>query len=113
MGRKNQAVRFSTVAKVLLVSFFLGGSGVGYVLQKSQIRQLRMESDKHAAEIELLKDAERSIDAELVKATQKEAILHALRVHGIQLGPAEWENIVTVWEPDSIPAVRELSFAGK
>ena len=99
MARKNQAVQFTTVAKVLLISLFLGGSGVGYVLQKSQIRSLRAERDKQWDEIELLENHVRRLDAELIRATSKDEILRSLDHFQLDLRSAEWGSVVTVQEP--------------
>jgi len=113
MGKKNQAVQFSTVAKVLLVSLFLGGSGVGYVLQKGQIRALRMERDKNTTRISRLVDEVRQVDALLVEATRSQEILRRLEHFDIQLHPTSRERIVTVTEPDPIPPKKDVKFAGQ
>jgi len=111
MAKKNHAVQFSTVAKVLLISLFLGGSGVGYVLQKGQIRTLRMEREENARQIQELSDKLRRVDAELETAKGRAEILLGLERHNIELGPTDWQFVVTLPEPGEARRRADLEIA--
>ena len=99
MSKRQHAVQFSTVAKVLLVSLFLGGSGVGYVLQKGQIRSLRMEKTRNGRQIGKLVDDQRRVDVKLSESTNPSMINEYLKHHGIVLRERDLMTIRTVHEP--------------
>jgi hypothetical protein len=56
-NRKNQssAVRFVPAMKAILLCMLIGGSGVGYVLQKNKIYELGRQITKREAVLERLK----------------------------------------------------------
>ena len=100
MKKRRHSVEFSTVAKVLLVSLFLGGSGVGYVLQKSQILSLKDQQSRNEAEIDRLENDLRRWNAELNRATTSPQINGYLHLHNVQMQQTEFERIVTLHEPN-------------
>lgn len=113
MSKRQHSVQFSTVAKVLLVSLFLGGSGVGYVLQKSQIRTLRTERKKNAAMISRLVDQQRQVDLELSKSTRPSQIIQFLKDHDVLMQPTNLREVYTVQEPKITTASSDVSLVRK
>jgi hypothetical protein len=99
MSKRQHAVQFSTVAKVLLVGFFLGGSGVGYVLQKGQIVTLENQKSRNEVIIDRLVNDDRRWNAELDRATTSPQINGYLQLHNVQMQQTDFQNIVTVQEP--------------
>ncbi|GEM_PF-2061847 len=99
MNKRQQSVQFSTVAKVLLVSLFLGGSGVGYVLQKGQIRDLKNQRDENEKTIDGFVNEQRRANTDLNRATTSPQINAYLFGHRIQMQQTDLRKVVTVREP--------------
>jgi len=109
MRKRQHAVQFSTVAKVLLVSMFLGGSGVGYVLQKGQIRSLRNQQVENEETIDGLVNDQRRWNSELNKATGGAQINGYLALHNLQMQQTDFRSIVTIREPQFSPRNAKMS----
>lgn len=99
MSKRQQAVQFSTVAKVLLVSLFLGGSGVGYVLQKGQIRDLMDQKARNESLIDELVNDQRRWKAEFNRATTRPQIHSYMLRHRLQMQQTDLREVVTMREP--------------
>jgi cell division protein FtsL len=113
MSKRQQAVQFSTVAKVLLVSLFLGGSGVGYVLQKGQIRDLKAQKDGNEQAIDQLVNEQRRLNAVLNGATTSPRINAYLLRHRVEMQQPDLRKIVTVPEPQFSSRNSKMSLVGQ
>jgi hypothetical protein len=99
MSKLHQSVQFSTVAKVLLVSLFLGGSGVGYVLQQGQINDLKKQRTANEKTIDGLVNEQRRANADLNRATTGPQINAYLLGHRIRMQQTDLRTVVTIQEP--------------
>ena len=96
-NRKNQstAVRFVPAVKAILLCILLGGSGVGYVLQKNKIYELGRQITKREAVLERLK-WENKVRANQLANLQMPA--HLLeRVKDLNLGLVMPQPGQTIW----------------
>lgn len=110
-NRKNQptAVRFVPAAKAIILCMLLGGSGVGYVLQKNKIYELGRQITKRETILERLK-WENKVRANQLANLQMPA--HLLeRVKELNLGLVMPQPGQTIWllEP---PAEKQTNVAG-
>ena len=66
-NRRNQsaAIRFGPAVKALLLCLLIGGSGVGYVWQKSQIGELGRQIVKREQELRLLQKQNEKLNKQL------------------------------------------------
>jgi hypothetical protein len=53
--RQSAELRFGPALKALMICFFLGGAGVGYVYQKDQLNKLSHEYEQRERELRLLR----------------------------------------------------------
>lgn len=73
MNNHQQTVRAGTIARVIALCLLLGGAGVGYVFQKSQIYTLTQQLKERDALVEELEDEarDRRRDVELLTSTAR------------------------------------------
>jgi cell division protein FtsL len=107
-NRKSQsaALRFGPAVKALLLCLFIGGSGVGYVWQKSQITQLGQQikqREMKLGELENQNKKARLALAELLRPSRLER-----RANDLSLGlvPPVPSQVVSRPEPRAEPAPR-------
>lgn len=99
MANKPTAVNATTVAKVLALSLFLGGSGVGYVYQKDQIQGLGKQREANDAKAyELTRRAE-NLKVRLAGATSRARLELAGRRFQLSLRKPEPDQVITLSEP--------------
>ena len=118
-NRKNQsgAVRFVPALKALLLCLLIGGSAVGYVLQKNKIYELGRQITKRESTLERLR-WENKLRANQLAALQLPARL-VERNRDLKLGlvPPQPAQMIWLAEPvaDKTPAApgQALSLAGK
>jgi hypothetical protein len=105
-NRKNQsgAVRFVPALKAVLLCSMIGGSCVGYVLQKNKIYELGQQIGARQQKLERLKK-ENQILADRLAGMQLPQRL-AERVKELRLGlvPPQRSQIIWIAEPVSSPA---------
>ena len=105
-NRKNQsgAVRFVPALKAVLLCSMIGGSCVGYVLQKNKIYELGQQIGARQQKLERLKK-ENQILADRLAGMQLPQRL-AERVKDLRLGlvPPQRSQIIWIAEPVSSPA---------
>ena len=88
-NRRNQsaAIRFGPALKAAFLCLLIGGSGVGYVWQKSQIHQLDVRIRAHEHRLAALRDQNDKLRKQLAVMTSP-SYLEA-RVRELNLGLAE------------------------
>ncbi len=95
----NTAIPATTLAKVLALSLFLGGSGVGYVYQKGQIHGLLKQRAAHDARIiELTRRAD-NLKVRLAGTTSRARLELAGRRFHLPLRMPEPGTVITLPEP--------------
>jgi transposase len=106
-NRKYQAasVRFRPAVLALLLCLLIGGAGVGYVWQKSQISELGREFKNRERRLEDLQGKNKQLRQQL--ATLRSPLFLAQRVRELNLGlgPAQPGQILRLPEPDAWPAI--------
>jgi uncharacterized protein HemX len=105
-NRKNQsaAIRFGPALKAMLLCLMIGGSGVGYVWQKSQIQQLSKQISERETQLKKLIEQNRNDQknlAEFYSAPRLKALNQTLRL-GFQ--QPEEQQIWRLAEPLVAPA---------
>ncbi len=98
-NRKNGAVavRLAPAAKAILLCILIGGSGVGYVLQKNKIYELGRQIAKRESVLERIR-YQNKMSADRLAALQMPERL-AERVRELKLGlvppqPGQWIHLV-------------------
>jgi len=99
MANKSTAVNATTVAKVLALSLFLGGSGVGYVYQKGQIQGLVRQRDANEGKIYELTRRSENLKVRLAGATSRARLELAGRRFRLALRVPEQGQVITLAEP--------------
>ncbi|TAK97656.1 MAG: hypothetical protein EPO07_12890 [Verrucomicrobia bacterium] len=87
-NRKYQAasIRFGPALKAFLLCLLIGGAGVGYVWQKSQIYELGRQIKQREVRLKLLQDDNKKLDDQL--AMLRSPVKLDLRVRELNLGLA-------------------------
>lgn len=86
MKRRQHGVDASTIAKVVALSLFIGGSGVGYVFQKSQINALDLQKKANDDLIEDLKMHHAIAKNRVEGATSRQGLEARARQFSLPLG---------------------------
>jgi hypothetical protein len=99
MVNKPNAVNATTVAKVLALSLFLGGSGVGYVYQMGQIDGLIKQRDANALKIYDLSRHSDYLNVRLAGVTSRAQLELRGRHFQLDLRMPEPDQVITLPEP--------------
>ena len=104
-NRKYQAasVRFGPALKAFILCALIGGSGVGYVWQKSQINDLGRQITARETLLEELKDQNKKARGQL--AVLRSPIMLKKRIEELKLGLVEPQQ-TQIWrlpEPAALP----------
>ena len=85
-NRKHEsaAVRFGPAFKVFLLCLFIGGSGIGYVWQKSQIYELNQQVKRREVQLEALQRGNKRLRDQLDTLSSPSQI--ETRVKNLKLG---------------------------
>lgn len=104
-NRKNQAaeIRFGPVLKVVVLCLLIGGSGIGYVWQKSQIDRLGTQIAEREGQLKRLKNDNKLL-AEQIGFLRSPPVLER-RVKELDLGlaPEQPLQVVRLMEPPAAP----------
>jgi hypothetical protein len=99
MRKKTNAVEASTIAKVVALSLFIGGSGVGYVFQKSQIVGLGDQVAGNLETIHELEERHKNVRLKFERATSREQLELMARRFQLPLGEPDRKWIIELPEP--------------
>ena len=111
-NRKNQsaAIRFGPALKALLLCALIGGSGVGYVWQKSQISELGQQISKRERNLAQLQNQNKKLRDQLAMLRSPAKLDQRVRELNLGLGQPQASQILRVTEPLSQPSTnREVS----
>lgn len=99
MANKSNSVNATTIAKVLALSLFLGGSGVGYVYQKGQIQGLQKQEATNELKIDELSRRSENLKVRLAGVTSRVRLELAGRQFQLGLQMPEPGRVITLQEP--------------
>ena len=102
-NRKNQsgAVRFVPALKALLLCLLLGGSAVGYVLQKNKIHELGRQITKREVVLERLRWENKLRASQLADMQMPSRLIE--RIRELKLGLAQPPPGQMIWLPEPGP----------
>ncbi len=110
-NRKNQsaAIRFAPAIWALLLCLLIGGSGVGYVWLKGQIRELGLQQGKRERSLASLRDQNEKLQRQLAELQSVRRLETRVRELNLGLGPPSPSQIVALPEADPGTAPRAAS----
>src|ERR1051326_1759710 len=100
-NRKNQsaAIRFGPALKAFLLCALIGGSGVGYVWQKSQISELGRQISKGEKRLAELRDQNKKLRDQLAMLRSPAKLDQRVRELNLGLGQPEPTQVWRLAEP--------------
>jgi cell division protein FtsB len=103
-NRRNQsgAVRFVPAMKALLLCTLIGGSCVGYVLQKNNIYELGQQKGARQQKLEKLKKENEMLADRLAAMQMPQRLAERVRELGLGLVPPLRSQVIWIAEP--VPA---------
>lgn len=99
MANRSTTVNATTVAKVLALSLFLGGSGVGYVYQKVQNQGLVNQRAANDLKLNELTRKSEILKVRLAGSTSRAKLELLSRQFGLRLRMPEPGQVITLPEP--------------
>lgn len=107
-NRKYQsaALRFGPALKAVLLCALIGGAGVGYVWQKSQINELGQQIAKSEKRLVRLHDQNKKLRDQLAVLQSPPKLDQRVRELNLGLGPPQPAQVWTLAEPDEPAAVK-------
>lgn len=105
-NRKNQsaAVRFGPALKALILCGVIGGAGVGYVWQKSQIDQLSRQTKQREQQLEGLEHQNKKLRGQLAELRTPAKLNEKLQKLNLGLALPPPNQMWTLPEPRVLPA---------
>jgi hypothetical protein len=111
-NRKNQsaAIRFAPAIWALLLCLLIGGSGVGYVWLKGQIRELGQQQGKRERRLAELRDQNEKLRRQLAELRTVSRLEARVRELNLGLGPpARWQIVSLIESNRDTPAPASVS----
>jgi cell division protein FtsB len=108
-NRKHQtaAVRFGPALRAFVLCMLIGGSGVGYVWQKSQIDNLAKQIKQREQRLDELKLSNEKLRKQLAMLQSPPQLERRVRELNLGLVPAAPMQVMRLVEPAPEPAVLE------
>ena len=100
-NRKNQtgSIRFGPAVKAVLLCLFIGGSAVGYVLQKNKLHELGAQIAKREGLLKRLKADNNVRAAQLAKAQMPQRLAERVKELNLGLVPSQMSQCILLTEP--------------
>ena len=100
-NRKYQsaAIRFGPALKAFLLCLLIGGSGVGYVWQKSQIYELGRQIKARENRLAELRDQNKKLSDQLAMLRSPAKLDQRVRELNLGLGQPRQSSVVRLFEP--------------
>ncbi len=92
-------VRFGPALKAFLLCLLIGGSGVGYVWQKSQINELGKQILKRERRLTELREQNEKLRKQLAYMRSPQFVKAKVRDLKLELGPAQPGQVLLLPEP--------------
>jgi len=109
-NRKSQSaeLRFGPALKALLICFFIGGAGIGYVYQKNLLNKLGQEIKNRERDLRLLESRNEAQETQLQRLNSARMLEERVKDLQLGLGPASPTQIVVVvdGEPQAVAPAR-------
>lgn len=104
-NRKYQsaAVRFGPALKAFLLCALIGGSGVGYVWQKSQIDELGRQIKKRETRLAEMQNQNKKLRDQLAMLRSPRSIEQRVRELNLGMGQPQPAQVWRLPEPSSLP----------
>jgi len=104
-NRKYQsaAIRFGPALKAFLLCLLIGGSGVGYVWQKSQIYELGRQIKTRENRLAELRDQNKKLGDQLSMLRSPAKLDQRVRELNLGLGQPRQSSVVRLFEPAPAP----------
>jgi uncharacterized protein HemX len=99
MRNRQTHIQAATIAKVVALSLFLGGSGVGYVFQKGQIDGLARQVAANDEVLNELETRQRILKLRLEQSTSRPQLELARRDFNLPLVQPDRQHVLTLPEP--------------
>ena len=111
---RTAAVRFGPALKAFLLCLLIGGSGVGYVWQKSQINELGKQILKRERRLLELREQNDKLRKQLAVMRSPQYLQSRIRDLKLGLAPAQPGQVLFLPEPsrDAPAATRATEYAG-
>ena len=99
-NRKNQsgAVRFVPALKAILLCTLIGGSALGYVLQKNKLYDLGRQINRREVMLERLKWENNLRGAQLAKLQMPQRLIERVKEQKLGLGPSQPAQCIYIFE---------------
>ena len=100
-NRKNQSpvIRFVPLLKTLFLCVFIGGSGVGYVWQRTQIHELSQENKQLETRYEQLRRQNKTLSGQLAKLCSPVELDARVRRANLGLALPQQDQVLRLVEP--------------
>jgi len=110
-NRKYQsaAVRFGPALKAVLLCTLIGGAGVGYVWQKSQIIELGQQIANSEKRLGQLRDQNKKLHDQLAMLQAPAKLDQRVRELNLGLGPPSPSQVWRMTEPEVLPASHHIA----
>src|SRR5438046_6090364 len=115
-NRKYQsaAIRFGPAIKAFLLCALIGGAGVGYVWQKSQIDELGKQIRRREQELNALQDQNKQLKKQLAMMYSQKYLEDRIKILNLGLVPLQGSQIWSLKEPATqAPDPREQQYAAQ
>ena len=118
-NRKHQtaAIRFGPALWALLLCVLIGGSGVGYVWQKSQIDRLSKQRKEREVRLDELVTSNNKLSKQLAGLRSPAQLDRRVKELNLGLGPALPGQVLRLIEPEPeagpVPAAGATQFAAR
>jgi uncharacterized protein HemX len=103
MRNRQTHIQAATIAKVVALSLFLGGSGVGYVFQGGQIDGLAKQIRANDEVLNELETRQRYLKMQLEESTSRARLELARRQFNLPLAQPDRQHVLTLPEPQIDP----------
>ena len=112
---RSAAIRFGPALKAFLLCLLIGGSGVGYVWQKSQINELGKQIAKREARLLELKDQNEKLNTQLNTMHLRRYLDQRIKDLKLGLAPTQPAQVWRLTEPAREPlrSPSDRQFAGQ
>jgi hypothetical protein len=104
---RTAAIRFGPALKAFLLCLMIGGSGVGYVWQKTQINQLNDLRKRREVRLRILGRENEELRRQLQELQQTAYIKQKINLLKLGLAPAASHQIWRITEPSAEPSKTE------
>ena len=100
-NRKNQsaAIRFGPALKAFVLCLIIGGSGIGYVWQKTQIFELGQQIKKREVDLSKIQDTNKKLGDQIAMLRSPKMLERRVRELNLGLGPPAQTQKVPLVEP--------------